>query len=71
MLGKPRGGVPYKNNKKLLSIFLNPVPLGQDCFRQFPIPGLKGPDLSSGLPVGGGGVRVVTGGIEPYITVMV
>ena len=62
---KPRNGILYKNNEKLLSIFLILVPVAQDCFKQFPTPEPDGPDLSQGLP---GGEGMVTGGIEPYIT---
>ena len=60
-MGKSRTEVLYKN-EKLLLIFPTLVPPGQDCFKQFPTPQ---PVLSRGLTEGG---RMVTGGIEPYIS---
>ena len=55
----------YNTANKILSIFYlpHPLPSGQNCFKQFPIPGPEELGLSWVLPRG-----MVTGQIEPCIS---
>ena len=47
-----------QNQREDIFDFFYLLPLGQNFFKQFPIPGPKELDLSRGLPVGDGQVKL-------------